>query len=93
VEKIIQVNQRRLDELIYEPIKLLKIDAEGAELEVIRGSRALMKSIEFIAIDLGFEKGINQESTAPPVFEVLNNHNFKLIAIAKNERFLFQKSV
>ena len=52
-----------------------------------------MKNIEFIAIDLGFEKGVKQESTAPPVFEFLSGHNFKLIAIAKNERFLFQKSV
>jgi len=92
VESIIQVRQRRLDELIDSPIKLLKIDAEGAELEVIKGCRGLMKNIEFIAIDLGFEKGVKQESTAPPVFEYLNEHNFKLIAIAKNERFLFKKS-
>ena len=92
MESIIQVKQRKLDELIDGPIKLLKIDAEGAELEVIKGSRGLMESVEFIAIDLGFEKGVKQESTAPPVFEFLNGYNFKLIAIAKNERFLFQKS-
>jgi FkbM family methyltransferase len=92
VESIIQVKQRKLDELIDGPIKLLKIDAEGAELEVIKGSRGLMESVEFIAIDLGFEKGVKQVSTAPPVFEFLNGYNFKLIAIAKNERFLFQKS-
>jgi FkbM family methyltransferase len=92
VESVIQVKQRKLDELIHGPIKLLKIDAEGAELEVIKGSIGLMNIIEFIAIDLGFEKGVKQESTAPPVFEILNRYNFKLIAIAKNERFLFQKS-
>ena len=93
VEKIIQVKQRRLDEIIVEPIKLLKIDAEGAEFEVIQGSKYLMKSIEFIVIDLGFEKGVKMESTAPEVFTILNEFNFKLIAIAKNERFLFENQI
>jgi FkbM family methyltransferase len=36
----IQVPQYRLDSLIDETIKLLKIDAEGAELEVLQGDRA-----------------------------------------------------
>jgi FkbM family methyltransferase len=91
LERIIEVQSRRLDELIDEPIKLLKIDAEGAEVEVIKGCKRLMGITQFIAIDLGFEKSVKQESTAPPVFEILYSHNFKLIAIAKNERFLFQK--
>jgi len=93
VEEIIQVKQRRLDNLINGPIKLLKIDAEGAEQEVIRGANGLMSSIDFIAIDLGFEKGINQESTAPPVFQDLYSNNFKLVAIARNERFLFKNQI
>jgi len=92
VEKIIKIKQHRLDNLINEPIKLLKIDAEGAELEVINGSLGILSLTKFIAIDLGFEKGVNQESTAPAVFKVLNQHNFELIEIAKNERFLFKNS-
>ena len=93
IERTIQVKLRRLDEILYEPIKLLKIDAEGAEFEVIQGSKELMRHIEFIAIDLGFEKGVKMESTAPQVFALLNKFNFKLIEIAKNERFLFENQI
>ena len=81
-----------MDELIHERVKLLKVDAEGAEFEVINGAKNLLSRIEFIAIDLGFEKGIKQESTAPPVFNFLFENAFVLLAIAKNERYLFQNS-
>lgn len=90
VEKIIKVKQIRLDKFINEKVKLLKVDAEGAEIEVINGAKNLLSRIEFIAIDLGFEKGIKQETTAPPVFNFLFKNNFVLLAIAKNERYLFQ---
>lgn len=52
-----------------------------------------MRHIEFIAIDLGFEKGVKMESTAPQVFALLNKFDFKLIEIAKNERFLFENQI
>jgi len=92
IENIIRIKQIRLDKLINERVKLLKVDAEGAEIEVINGAMNLLPNIEFIAIDLGFEKGINLESTAPEVFNLLYENNFTLIAIAKNERFLFHNS-
>lgn len=91
-EDKIRIRQIRLDKLIKEKVKLLKVDAEGAEIEVINGAKNLLPDIEFIAIDLGFEKGIKQESTAPAVFNLLFENNFILIAIAKNERFLFKNS-
>jgi FkbM family methyltransferase len=92
VEKIIRVKQIRLDKFINEKIKLLKVDAEGAEVEVINGAENLLSKIEFIAIDLGFEKGIEQETTAPPVFNFLYQNDFMLYAVGKQERYLFQNS-
>jgi FkbM family methyltransferase len=92
VESKIRVKQIRLDNFINESVKLLKVDAEGAEIEVINGAKNLLSQIEFIAIDLGFEKGISQESTAPPVFNLLFENDFILVAIAKNQRYLFQNS-
>lgn len=90
VENIVRVKQIRLDKLINSSVKLLKIDAEGAEFEVINGARNLLSKIEFIAIDLGFEKGINQESTAPVVFNYLYGQDFELIKIQRNERYMFK---
>lgn len=92
VESKIRVKQIRLDKLINERVKLLKVDAEGSEIEVINGAKNLLSRVEFIAIDLGFEKGIKSESTAPPVFNLLFENGFILLAIAKNERYLFQNS-
>lgn len=92
VESKIRVKQIRLDNLINERVKLLKVDAEGAEIEVINGVKNLFPQVEFIAIDLGFEKGIKQESTAPQVFNFLFENGFVLVAITKNERYLFQNS-
>lgn len=92
VENRILVKQVRLDNLIIERVKLLKVDAEGAEFEVINGAKNLLPEVEFIAIDLGFEKGIKQEATAPQVLNLLFKNGFIMISIAKNERFLLQNS-
>ena len=44
----IKVNSKRLDEYDYQDIYLLKIDAEGHELEVLSGSEQLLNKIKFI---------------------------------------------
>ena len=92
VESIVSVKMVRLDTTIQSKVKLLKVDAEGAEFEVINGAKNIMHLIEFIAIDLGFEKGEKEESTAPEVFNLLYKNHFKLLEISKNERYLFQNS-
>jgi FkbM family methyltransferase len=92
IESIVSIKIIRLDNIIQNKVKLLKVDAEGAEFEVINGAKNIMHLIEFIAIDLGFEKGEKQESTAPEVFNLLYKNHFKLLEISKNERYLFQNS-
>ena len=44
-------------------IKLLKIEAEGNEPEVLQGSKKFLKLIKFIAIDGGPERGLKKETT------------------------------
>tara|TARA_Y100000589_G_scaffold329294_1_gene375422 strand:- start:1838 stop:2749 length:912 start_codon:yes stop_codon:yes gene_type:complete len=60
-------------------IKLLKLEAEGAEPEVIKGSLKTLKNIEYIAADLGPERGLNQESTLKEVTNILLKNNFEII--------------
>ena len=62
VESKNRVKQIRLDKLISERVRLLKVDAEGAGIEVIYGAKNLLFQIDFIVIDLGFEVGKKQES-------------------------------
>jgi len=78
-ESSIEITTKELDSFKYEKIKLLKIDAEGHELEVLLGAKSTLPSIEFIAVDMGAEKGIDNENTACSVINFLISQDFKLV--------------
>ena len=77
----ISIKVSRLDELLDKQIKLLKIEAEGAEPEVLQGCENILGNIEYISVDLGFERGIEMESTLVPVTNYLLGKGFKLVEI------------
>ncbi len=62
-------------------IKLFKLEAEGAEPEVIDGALNAIKNFDYIAADLGPERGFNQECTLKEVsnkiFDEFLIENFK----------------
>lgn len=88
----IEVQGIRVDKLFDERIKILKVDAEGAEMEVLEGCINLLNKIEYISIDLGFEKGLLQESTFVPCLKFLSQNGFELINLNRNFRCLFRNS-
>ena len=69
-------------------VKLLKLEAEGFEPEIIMNSGNFLSKIDYIAADLGFERGIEQESTAPEVINFLLINGFKIVKV-NGERFTF----
>lgn len=76
----IKINTKRLDSFDFKkPIKVLKIDAEGFEPEVLEGCGELLKNIEYISVDYGAEKGESQELTIIEVNGLLYENNFKLV--------------
>ena len=78
--EIIKVEAKRLDSLQFEKnIKLLKVEGEGAEPEILSGAKKLFHRIEYISVDVGPERGIEQISTKTPVIELLLQNNFKII--------------
>ena len=80
-EKII-TRVAKLEEYVIAPIKLLKLEAEGAEPEIIEGLGDKLKLIEFISADLGYERGIKCESTLTPVTNYLLERGFELIDVS-----------
>ena len=77
----VKVTVKRLDSILqYPKIKLLKLEAEGAEPEIIQGCQNILQNIEYISADLGPERGKNQESTLPQVVNYLLNNNFEILA-------------
>jgi len=80
-DEIIQVPTRRLDRLLAgKRIKLLKLEAEGAEPEAIAGCEGLLGDIEYISADLGFERGVDQTSTLGEVTNFLLARGFEIVA-------------
>ena len=42
---------RALDDLVSEPVAILKVDVEGAELEVLRGARNLLATPPLVYVE------------------------------------------
>lgn len=60
-------------------IKLLKIDAEGFEKEVLEGAINILKKIKYLSVDAGYERGNKQIATFKDVNALLINQNFELL--------------
>jgi len=71
----------RLENYIHQPIKCVKLEAEGAEPEIISGLGNKTEMIEYIAADLGPERGRERASTLVPVTNQLFEMGFELIDI------------
>ena len=74
---------RRLDSLIGEmkiaKVKLLKVEAEGFEPEVLQGSFGALNLIEFIAIDGGPERGVSESQTFSDCTNFLLQNGFRMV--------------
>jgi FkbM family methyltransferase len=77
------VTTKTLDSFKYPQIKLLKIEAEGAELEVLKGSSDSLCNIEYISVDYGPERGVNNESTIVEIINFLYDTGFKLTNVSQ----------
>lgn len=78
----IKVEVKTLDQCIRENasnrhIRLLKVEGEGFEPEILLGSVSLLPRVEYIAIDAGPERG--GASTAPQCLNMLVKSGFDII--------------
>ena len=70
-------------------IKLLKLEAEGFELDVLKGAQRSLSKIKFISADLGFELQGNTVRSFEEVDRFLSKNNFEKISSTKRETFLY----
>lgn len=74
-------------------IKLLKLEAEGFEPEILEGIGDEIINIEYISADLGFERGYAQDTTLPNATNFLFSMGFKIIDINQHRlTVLFKNS-
>lgn len=79
----LEIESKSLDDFGLENVKLLKVEAEGHELEVLQGSIKTMSKTKYISVDYGPEKGIDQLSTLPEVIDFMYENNFSIIGTSK----------
>lgn len=66
-----------LNALQAAPIGLLKLEAEGSELEVLQGAEKFLHLFQYITADLGFERGAEQTSPYAAVTNFLFARDFE----------------
>jgi FkbM family methyltransferase len=93
-DQIIKVPARRLDGLLpNQRIKLLKVEAEGAEPEVLAGAENILAQIEYISADVGFERGKAQTNTMGPVTNYLLARGFELLDVGQHRLIALYRNV
>ena len=60
--KQIPIKSKTLDSYNFKKIKLLKLEAEGSEFEVLNGSLNTLKNIDYISVDYGPEEELPPNS-------------------------------
>src|SRR5919198_243323 len=80
-EKFVEVNADTLDNILQqngiskEQVNWLKIDVEGAELEVLKGAHSILSNSKDIALLIE----IHGQNNYQPVIDLLNSYDIKLI--------------
>ena len=65
----------------FNQVKLLKLEAEGAEPEILEGAASAINKIEYLAIDCGHERGVSQSSTVGAVFQFCYEQGLEFVDI------------
>ena len=90
--KKIKMGTITLDEFVVknniEKIKLFKVEAEGFEPEVLKGSIKSLPIIDFITVDGSPERGLEKETTIEEVYNFLTKNNFKLVKKRTNGNWI-----
>lgn len=86
----ISLTTKTLDSLVKDlnicEIELVKLEAEGAEPEILIGGEETFKKSRYVCADLGPERGILQEKTFDEANVILLSYGFKLIGRNKGAR-------
>ena len=73
-------------------IDLFKIEAEGAEPEVIRGSMEVLQKTKYVVVDVGPERGVSEDNTLVECVNLLHEVGFRLVRYGHSRHVvLFEK--
>lgn len=73
-------------------IKILKIEAEGAEPEILEGAVLVLDRVMYVSVDCGPERGIKKESTFNEVNKILSENGFEIVQAEMNRLVFLYKN-
>ena len=85
---IIKIKVDKLDNIINKKIKLMKVEAEGAEPEVLEGARNLLSNCQYVTIDCSPERSKKKLEVEENVKKIMTSCQFKLINKNNKRRIL-----
>lgn len=68
----------QLSQKEYKGSVIFKLEAEGAEPEVLEGASKSLKDIDYVAVDCGYERGVDKNHTFVETNTFLHDHGFRL---------------
>jgi len=74
-------------------IQILKIEAEGAEPEILEGAVPVLDRVTYISVDCGPERGISKESTFNEVNRILSGNGFEIVHAEMNRLVFLYKNM
>lgn len=74
-----EVKCRSLDSYKFKKVKLFKLEAEGYEIEILKGAKNTLGNIEYISVDYGPERGKKSDLTIANVTNFLFENKFTMI--------------
>lgn len=96
-DTIVKVDAITLDDYCRQnnisDVFVLKLEAEGAEPEVLEGAESILPRIRYITADCGFERGKEKASTAPAVVNFLLRHGFEMVGIRPERTTILFRNV
>jgi FkbM family methyltransferase len=76
----VKLDVYKLDEIeISGPIGLIKLEAEGAEPEILEGAINTLRKTRYVTVDVGEERGVSGESTLVDVCNFMFANGFGLM--------------
>ena len=79
--KILDVDVKTLDSVLSERIRrpcLLKVDAQGGELEVLQGAEAILEEVDVAYVECSFVEFYRGQALADEVIRAFLSHGFRL---------------
>ena len=82
-----EVRTVRLDSAVEGPVDLLKLDVQGAELDVLQGAERLLGDVLVIHAEVEFFPLYRQQPLFDELFSFLRSHSFELFDFTHLERY------